>query len=182
MTRSWIHFDEAPFPRIVVPGEASKNRVPRTIRMTKRVEALLREIMENGLVFDVRTHTNDNGGGKVREYRCPARHRIVPHTPIRKSLSSADHPLSLPERRRSCPAAAGPIRSVSFFKRKSAWAVWQRFNPDPSLTLRVPAGATRATSGRDRTSPRRGPSGSARRLARCRPGPGRLRRRNAPGG
>ena len=33
--------------------------------MTKRVEALLREIMENGLVFDVRTDTNDNGGGKV---------------------------------------------------------------------------------------------------------------------
>ena len=31
--------------------------------MTKRVEALLREIMENGLVFDVRTDTNDNGGG-----------------------------------------------------------------------------------------------------------------------
>ena len=47
--------------------------------MTKRVEALLREIMENGLVFDVRTDTNDNGGGKVREYRCPARHRIVPY-------------------------------------------------------------------------------------------------------
>ena len=41
MTRSWIHFDAS--PRIVVPGEASKNRVPRTIRMTKRVEALLRE-------------------------------------------------------------------------------------------------------------------------------------------
>ena len=57
--------------------------------MTKRVEALLREIMENGLVFDVRTDTNDNGGGKVREYRCPARHRIVPYTSIRKSLSSA---------------------------------------------------------------------------------------------
>ena len=37
MTRSWIHFDEAPFPRIVVPGEAAKNRVPRTIPMTKRV-------------------------------------------------------------------------------------------------------------------------------------------------
>ena len=91
MTRSWIHFDESPFPRIVVPGEASKNRVPRTIRMTKRVEALLREIMENGLVFDVRTDTNDNGGGKVREYRCPARHRIVPYTSIRKSLSSAGH-------------------------------------------------------------------------------------------
>jgi hypothetical protein len=120
MTRSWIHFDESPFPRIVVPGEAAKNRVLRTIRMTKRVEALLREIMEKGLVFDVHTDTNDNGGGKVREYRCPARHRIVPHTSIRKSLSSADHPLSLPERRRSRPAAAGPIRSVSFFKRKSA--------------------------------------------------------------
>ena len=44
---------------------------------------------ENGLVFDVRTDTNDNGGGKVREYRCPARHRIVPCTSIRKSLSSA---------------------------------------------------------------------------------------------
>ncbi len=44
---------------------------------------------ENGLVFDVRTDTNDNGGGKVREYRCPARHRIVPYTSIRKSLSSA---------------------------------------------------------------------------------------------
>jgi hypothetical protein len=41
------------------------------------------------LVFDVRTDTNDNGGGKVREYRCPARHRIVPYTSIRKSLSSA---------------------------------------------------------------------------------------------
>ena len=68
MTRSWVHFDEAPFPRIVVPGEASKNRVPRTIRMTKRVEALLREIMENGLVFDVRTDTNDNGGGKGTLY------------------------------------------------------------------------------------------------------------------
>ena len=74
-----LGFDEAPFPRIVVPSEASKNKVPRTIRMTKRVEALLREIMENGLVFDVRTDTNDNGGGKVREYRCPARHRIVPY-------------------------------------------------------------------------------------------------------
>ena len=35
--------------------------------MTKRVEALLREIMENGLVFDARTDTNDNGGGKIRE-------------------------------------------------------------------------------------------------------------------
>ena len=45
--------------------------------------------MENGLVFDVRTDTSDNGGGKVREYRCPARHRIVPYTSIRKSLSSA---------------------------------------------------------------------------------------------
>ena len=45
--------------------------------------------MENVLVFDVRTDTNDNGGGKVREYRCPARHRIVPYTSIRKSLSSA---------------------------------------------------------------------------------------------
>ena len=89
MTRSWVHFNEPPFARIVVPGEASKNRVPRTIRMTKRVEALLREIMENGLIFDVRTDTNDNGGGKVREYRCPARHRIVPYTSIRKSLSSA---------------------------------------------------------------------------------------------
>ena len=63
MTRSWVHFDKAPFPRIVIPGEASKNRLPRTIRMTKRVEALLREIMENGLVFDVCTDTNDNGGG-----------------------------------------------------------------------------------------------------------------------
>ena len=31
--------------------------------MTKRVEALLREIMENGLIFDVRTDTNDNGQG-----------------------------------------------------------------------------------------------------------------------
>ena len=41
------------------------------------------------MVFDVRTDTNDNGGGKVREYRCPARHRIVPYTSIRKSLSSA---------------------------------------------------------------------------------------------
>ena len=41
------------------------------------------------LVTDVRTDTNDNGGGKVREYRCPARHRIVPYTSIRKSLSSA---------------------------------------------------------------------------------------------
>jgi integrase len=91
MTRSWIHFDESPFPRIVVPGEAAKNRVPRTIPMTKRVQALLHEIMENGLVFDVRTDTNDNGGGKVREYRCPARHRIVPYTSIRKSLSSAGH-------------------------------------------------------------------------------------------
>ena len=59
--------------------------------MTKRVEALLRKIMENGLAFDVRTDTNDNGGGKVREYRCPARHRIVPYTSIRKSLSSAGH-------------------------------------------------------------------------------------------
>jgi hypothetical protein len=59
--------------------------------MTKRIESLLREIMENGLVFDVRTDTNDNGGGKVREYRCPARHRIVPYTSIRKSLSSAGH-------------------------------------------------------------------------------------------
>ena len=47
--------------------------------------------MENGLVFDVRTDTNDNGGGKVREYRCPARHRFVPYTSIRKSLSSAGH-------------------------------------------------------------------------------------------
>ena len=54
-----------------------------------RVEAPIREIMENGLVFDVRTDTNDNGGGKVRKYRCPARHRIVPYTSIRKSLSSA---------------------------------------------------------------------------------------------
>ena len=27
--------------------------------------------------------------GQVREYRCPARHRIVPYTSIRKSLSSA---------------------------------------------------------------------------------------------
>jgi integrase len=32
---------------------------------------------------------DDNGGGRVREYRCPARHRIVPYTSIRKSLSSA---------------------------------------------------------------------------------------------
>jgi integrase len=63
MTRSWIHFDESPFPRIVVPGEAAKNRVPRTLPMTKRVQALLHEIMENGLLFDVRTDTNDNGGG-----------------------------------------------------------------------------------------------------------------------
>ena len=38
-----------------------------------------------------RTDTNDNGGGKVREYRCPARHRIVPYPSIRKSLSSAGH-------------------------------------------------------------------------------------------
>ncbi len=43
------------------------------------------------MVFDIRTDTNDNGGGKVREYRCPARHRIVPYTSIRKSLSSAGH-------------------------------------------------------------------------------------------
>jgi len=57
--------------------------------MTKRVQALLHAIMENGLLFNVRTDTNDNGGGKVREYRCPARHRIVPYTSIRKSLSSA---------------------------------------------------------------------------------------------
>jgi len=28
MTRSWVHFAESPFPRIVVPGETSKNRVP----------------------------------------------------------------------------------------------------------------------------------------------------------
>ena len=47
--------------------------------------------MENELVFDIRTDTNDNGGGKVREYRCPARHRIDPYTSIRKSLSSAGH-------------------------------------------------------------------------------------------
>ena len=91
MTRSWVHFDKSPFPHIVVPGEAAKNRVPRTIPMTKRVQALLHEIMENGLIFDVRTDTNDNGGGKVSEYRCPARHRIVPYTSIRKSLSSAGH-------------------------------------------------------------------------------------------
>ena len=32
--------------------------------MTKRVEALLREIMENGLVFDVHTDTNDKGGAR----------------------------------------------------------------------------------------------------------------------
>ena len=120
MTRSWIHFDEAPLPRIVVPGEASKNSVPRTIRMTNRVEALLREIMENGLVFDVRTDTNDNGGGKIREYRCPARHRNRPPYPHPQEPQLGDHPLSLPERRRSRPAAAGPIRSVSFFKRNSA--------------------------------------------------------------
>ncbi len=56
--------------------------------MTKRVQALMHEIMENGLVFDVRTDTNDNGGGKVLEHRCPARHRMVPYTSIRKSLSS----------------------------------------------------------------------------------------------
>ena len=47
--------------------------------------------MENRLLFDVRTDTNGNGGGKVREYRCPARHRIVPYTSILKSLSSAGH-------------------------------------------------------------------------------------------
>ena len=29
-----------------------------------------------------RTDTNDNGGGKIREYRCPARHRIIPYTSI----------------------------------------------------------------------------------------------------
>ena len=57
------------------------------MRVTKRVEALLHEIMENGLVFDVRTDTNDNGGGKVREYRCPA--PACPLSSIRKSLSSA---------------------------------------------------------------------------------------------
>ena len=57
--------------------------------MTKRVEALLREIIENGLVFDLRTDANADGGGKVHEYRCPARHRIVPYTSIRKSLNSA---------------------------------------------------------------------------------------------
>ena len=109
MTRSWIHFDEAPFPRIVVPGEASKNRVLRTIRMTKRVEALLREIMENGLVFDIRTDTNDNGGGKVREYRCPARHRIVPQTFIRKSsVQRTTH-----YRCQSAAEAAQPQRDLS---------------------------------------------------------------------
>ncbi len=59
--------------------------------MTKRLEALLPEIMENGLVFDMRTDTNEPGGGKVREYRCPARHRIVPYTSIPKSLRSAGH-------------------------------------------------------------------------------------------
>ena len=32
-----------------------------------------------------RTDTNDNGGGKVGEYRCPTRHRIVPYTSIRKN-------------------------------------------------------------------------------------------------
>ena len=34
------------------------------MRVTKRVEALLHEIMENGLVFNVRTDTSDNGGGE----------------------------------------------------------------------------------------------------------------------
>ena len=43
------------------------------------------------MIFDVRTDTNDTDGSKVREYRCPARHRIVPYTSIRKSLSSAGH-------------------------------------------------------------------------------------------
>ena len=69
----------------------AENRVPSTIPMTKRVQALLDKIMENDLVFDIRTDINDNGGGKVREYLCPARHRIVPYTSIRKSLSSAGH-------------------------------------------------------------------------------------------
>ena len=47
------------------------------------------------LVFDVRTDTNDNGGGKAREYRCPARHRIVPYTSIRKtSVQRATAPAS----------------------------------------------------------------------------------------
>ena len=89
MTRSWIHFDGFPFPRIIVPGEAAKNRVPRTSPVTKRVQALLHEIMENRLVLDMRTDTNGNGEGKVSKYRRPARHRIVPYTSIRKSLSSA---------------------------------------------------------------------------------------------
>ena len=48
-----------------------------------------------------RTGTNDNGGGKVREYRCPARHRIVPYTSIRKSLSSAGHRAGLGHVRRN---------------------------------------------------------------------------------
>ncbi len=33
---------------------------------------------ENGLVFDIRTDTNDNGGGKVREYRGP----LAPDRPL----------------------------------------------------------------------------------------------------
>ncbi len=37
--------------------------------MTKRVEALLREFMKNGLAFDVHIDTNDNGGSKMQEYR-----------------------------------------------------------------------------------------------------------------
>ncbi len=47
--------------------------------MTKRVEALLREIMENVLVFDALTDTNDNGGCKVREYPLP---RSAPNRPL----------------------------------------------------------------------------------------------------
>ena len=68
--------------------------------MTKRLEALLCEIMENGLVFDMRTDTNDNGGGKVREYRCPARHltnaRYAPYpTTDESAVEAAWRPYAL---------------------------------------------------------------------------------------
>ena len=40
--------------------------------MTKRVEALQREIIENGLVFDLRTDANADGGGKVQRIPLPS--------------------------------------------------------------------------------------------------------------
>ena len=86
-TEGWEIDGGIPVVEIVADNERdAKEKLLAIVSRYGRVEALLREIMENGLVFDVRTDTNDNGAARCANTAAPRGTVSSPIPPCAKAL------------------------------------------------------------------------------------------------